>query len=98
MTQPITIIEIVPEKWKTVVGFIGALLSFVVPLALSVSDTLPPPWPAVIGAVVVVATALGIYKAPYKPEGTTLAPQGAVIEVPKTTGAHREPPASNIWS
>jgi hypothetical protein len=99
MTTPITIVEIVPEKWKTIVGLIGSLLAFIIPLALSVSDTLPPPWPFVIGIVVTLATGLGIYKAPYKPKDTTLAPKGAVNEVPKEAIAPAKgDPPDNLWA
>ena len=42
---------IIPQKYKTIVGAIGTGLAFVVPFLLEVTDSLPSPWPAVIGAV-----------------------------------------------
>ena len=59
------------QGWSTAgkawTGLIGSLLTFVVPYLVQQSAGLPSPWPAVIGAVVAVLTALGIYNAPYKP-------------------------------
>lgn len=72
MTTP-DINEIIPSKAKTWVGLLTSLLTLGVPYALSVSTALPPPWPVVIGLVIAVLGALGIYKAPYKPTGTVLA-------------------------
>lgn len=83
MTAPVDITELVPSKAKTWVGLFGSVVTFVAPLALSVSDALPSPWPAVIGAVLAVLTALGIYKAPYKPSSdAVLVPQAAVADDP----------------
>lgn len=79
MPASVDLIEIVPSKAKAWVGLIGSLVTFIAPLLLSVSDALPEPWPATIGTVLAVLTALGIYKAPYRPEGTVLAPNTAVV-------------------
>jgi hypothetical protein len=46
------------SKMKTWIGLAGSLLAFIVPLALEVSDSLPSPWPAVIGALVAILTSL----------------------------------------
>lgn len=74
MTTPTPdITEIVPSKLKPWVGLVGSLLTLGVPYVLSVSDSLPAPWPLVVGLVIAVLGALGIYKAPYKPTGTVLA-------------------------
>ena len=73
MTAPVDLAAIVPSKAKTWIGFVGALLSFAGPFVLESADLLPTPWPAVIGVVFAVATALGIYRGPYKPTGTVLA-------------------------
>jgi hypothetical protein len=81
---------IIPSKWKTWVGLIGSLLSFAVPLILSVEQYLPAPWPAVIGAVLAVLTALGIYKAPYVPQEAVLAP-----DTPAVAAAAAQPPAES---
>lgn len=56
-----------PSILKTVVGLVGSLLTFVLPLLASVEDWLPQPWPVVIGIVLSIGTALGIYHAPYAP-------------------------------
>jgi predicted anti-sigma-YlaC factor YlaD len=52
---------------KSWVALGGSLLTFIVPWVVQVSVALPPPWPAVIGGVVAVLTALGVYRAPYAP-------------------------------
>ena len=49
MTAP----TVVPSKLKTWIALAGSVLSFVVPLIVSVEDYLPAPWPAVIGGVIV---------------------------------------------
>lgn len=72
MTAP-NISDIIPSKAKTWVGLVSSLLTLGVPYVLSVSEALSPPWPVIIGLVIAVLGALGVYKAPYQPEGTTLA-------------------------
>ncbi len=49
---------------KAIIGGIGAALAFIIPLILQVSTALPPQWQAVIGAVVTLLTAVGVYKVP----------------------------------
>jgi hypothetical protein len=88
MTAPFDINEVIPSKAKTYVGLIGSIVTFVAPLALSVSDALPPPWPAVIGGVLAVLTALGIYKAPYKPTDETVLVHKSEVAAPE------QPPAT----
>lgn len=73
MTAPVDLSALVPSKAKTWVGLVGSVVSFVLPFALESADLLPTPWPAVLGALAAVLTALGIYKAPYRPRGTVLA-------------------------
>lgn len=83
MTQPTTpaITTIEPSKSKTWIAAIGGALTVVVPIVLSVSTNLPEPWPAVISAIVAVLTAVGVYKAPYKPQGTTTVPTAELKQV-----------------
>jgi len=52
---------------KSWVALIGSLLTFVIPWLVQVSAGLPAPWPALIGAIVALLTAFGVYQAPYKP-------------------------------
>lgn len=78
MTTP-DLSSLIPSKWKTWVGLVGSLLTFVVPYVLQISVGLPAPWPAAIGLVLALLTAFGIYKAPYKPEGTVLAPDTPAV-------------------
>lgn len=52
---------------KSWVALIGSFLTFIVPWVVQYSSLLPAPWPAVIGAVVAVLTAVGVYHAPYQP-------------------------------
>lgn len=49
---------------KAWVGLVGSFLTFIVPWVVQYSSLLPAPWPAVIGAVVAVLTAVGVYHAP----------------------------------
>lgn len=63
-----------PSTAKTWVGLAGAALTALIPYILTVSTSLPEPWPAVVGGVIALLTALGVYKAPYVPSGTVLAP------------------------
>ena len=67
---------------KSWVALLGSLLTFIIPWVVQYSAFLPAPWPAVIGAVVAVLTAVGVYNAPYKPlppvtptQGSTAWPQ-----------------------
>lgn len=99
MTTP-DLSGLIPSKWKAWVGLVGSLLSFAVPLILSVEQYLPAPWPAVIGFVLAALTALGVYKAPYTPPGAVLAP-----DTPAVTAAAKQapPPAApgqyrNPWT
>ena len=93
MTTPITTIN--PSKSKTWIAVIGGLLTVIVPLVLSVSTYLPDPWPAVLGAVVALLTALGVYKAPYKPEGTSVVSTAELREIatptPPPPGGYQNP-------
>lgn len=61
-----------PSKAKTWVSLIGSFLTFLIPAVLYVQDTLPQPWPIVIGAVLAGLTASGVYNVPYKPANTTI--------------------------
>lgn len=90
MTTP-DLSGLIPAKYKTIVGVIGSLLSFIVPLVLSVEQYLPSPWPSVIGGVLVVLTGLGIYHAPYKPAGTVLVPEAVAQSLPPAPGEYRNP-------
>lgn len=95
MSTPISTIE--PSKAKTWIAAIGGALTVIVPIVLSVSTNLPEPWPAVISAVVAVLTAVGVYKAPYRPEGTTVVPTAELRQVadpqpPKTSDIGDVPP------
>lgn len=79
--------SIIPSKAKTWVTLIGGLLTFIAPFTLEATQALPAPYPAIIGFVLLVLTALGVYHAPYAPAGTTLAiaPQTPVA-LPTTEG------------
>ena len=52
---------------KAWVGLLGSFLTFLIPWVVQESDHLPYPWPIVIGAVVALLTAFGVYHAPYQP-------------------------------
>lgn len=79
MTTPqFDITEVIPSKAKAWVGLLGSLLTLFGPVILETTDALPAPWPVVIGGVFAVLTFLGIYKAPYKPQGTALVPEAAI--------------------
>jgi hypothetical protein len=97
----VDITTIIPSKAKTWVGLVGSLLTFVVPYVLEFADALPAPWPVIAGAVLAVLTALGIYKAPYAPTGTVVAPATpAVIEAASESTPAYHPPSgtyTNPW-
>lgn len=52
---------------KSWVALLGSLLTFIVPWIVQYSSLLPPPWPSLIAAAVALATAIGVYHAPYQP-------------------------------
>ena len=56
--------QVAGKAWT---GLIGSLLTFIVPWVVQVSAGFPAPWPALIGAAVALATAVGVYQAPYQP-------------------------------
>lgn len=84
MTTPsFDITELIPSKYKALVGLIGSALTFAVPYLLQITDALGGPWPAVIGLVLAVLTALGIYRAPYKPTDAVLVHESQVsVSIP----------------
>lgn len=50
---------------KSWVALVGSLAAVVIPwFVTSVVPTLPEPWPALIGAALALATAVGVYHAP----------------------------------
>lgn len=56
-----------PSKAKTWTALIGSFLTFGIPLVLQLSTSLPPEYQAMIGGVVALLTAFGVYHAPYAP-------------------------------
>lgn len=79
MTTPqFDITEVIPSKAKAWVGLLGSLLTLFGPVILETTNALPAPWPVVIGGVFAALTFLGIYKAPYKPQGTVLVPETVI--------------------
>jgi len=84
-TPQFDLADVVPLKYKPLVGLVGSALTFIIPTVLDYSTSLPNPWPWVIAAVVALLTALGIYRAPYKPEGTVLVPEATVAPPPVAT-------------
>ena len=55
---------------KSWVALLGSLATFLVPWVIQESNHLPSPWPSVIAAAVAIATAVGVYHAPYQPVST----------------------------
>ena len=105
MTAPINLEEIVPSKAKAWVGLFGTIVTLFGPQILADVAQLSSPWPTVAGILFAVLTALGIYRAPYKPKGTTLAldstqgmiPASTSGRVPVAVPAAEAPPASLGW-
>ena len=102
MSEPVVDLNtVVPHKWKPIIGLLGSLLAVVIPAVVAAETSLPPVWTVVIGAGVALLTALGIYKAPYQPEGTIIAPATpeviesaqAAMGIPKTPLPEEETPA-----
>lgn len=52
---------------KAYTGLIGSLLTFIVPWIVQVTAGAPDPWPSLVAAAVALATAFGVYRAPYAP-------------------------------
>lgn len=52
---------------KAWTALLGSVLTLVIPWIVQASAVMPAPWPAVVGAVVAVLTAVGVYRAPYAP-------------------------------
>lgn len=52
---------------KSWVALLGSFLTFLVPWVVQQSANLPAPWPSLIAAVVAIASAVGVYHAPYQP-------------------------------
>lgn len=96
MTTPITTVE--PAKTKTWVAAVGGALTVLIPMVLSVSDSLPQPWPAVIAAMVAVLTAVGVYKAPYTPGGTTVVPTAELEQVATPVPPSGQPQYRRTWT
>lgn len=67
------------QGWKVAgkswTALIGSLLTFIVPWVVQISAGLPQPWPALIGAAVALATAVGVYHAPYQSVTPSSAPR-----------------------
>lgn len=61
---------------KSWTAFGGSLLAVLIPwFVTTVAPHLPEPYPALIGAAVALATAVGVYHAPYAPaNGSTTVP------------------------
>lgn len=51
---------------KAWTALLGSLLTFIVPWVVQNSAALPAPWPSLIAAAVALATAVGVYHAPYQ--------------------------------
>jgi len=102
MTAPFDITEIIPTKYKAWVGLVGSLLTLVVPFILEAEQYLPTGVNLAIGGVLALLTALGIYKAPYKPtEDTVLVHKSEVAtpDLPPATPSNPLPPHTyrNPW-
>lgn len=87
MTAPV----VAPSKWKTWIALAGSVLAFLIPLVVSVQDVLPPPWPAIIGAVIAALTALGVYHAPFTPADTVIVSTSVAKSLPPVTGTYKNP-------
>jgi predicted anti-sigma-YlaC factor YlaD len=81
MSTPLNIDTIVPTKYKAIVGLVGSLLTFALPVIVDAEKWLPQPWPVIIAGVLGVLTFFGIVKAPYVPEGAVLAPNTPAVVV-----------------
>jgi len=67
---------------KTWASLLGTLLTLIVPWALQISQALPPPWPAVVAAIMAILTAMGVYKVPNAPYQQNPAPANPVNPYP----------------
>lgn len=51
---------------KAWLSLVGGLLTVLIPVIVQMSASLPPPWPSIIGAIVAILTAFGVYQVPNK--------------------------------
>lgn len=70
------------DKLKAYVALLGGILTVAIPTVIDFAVYLPPQWQAVVGAVVALLTALGVYAAPNRPKGAVIAPATAVESRP----------------
>ena len=52
---------------KAWVALFGSVLTFVIPWIVEQSVSWPQPYPALVGMIVALLTAVGVYHAPYQP-------------------------------
>jgi hypothetical protein len=71
--------QVAGKAWT---GLIGSLLTFIVPWVVQTSAGFPQPWPALVGAVVALMTAFGVYNAPYQPVSNAGVPQSGPSDNP----------------
>ena len=87
MTTPTPVVTTVePTKAKSWIALAGSVLTFFVPLLTAAQGWLPDPWPAVIGGVLAIGTALGVWKVRNVPEDTVAVPADQVTTLPPGTG------------
>lgn len=87
MTTPTPVVTTVePTKAKSWVALVGSVLTVAFPLLASAQNWLPDPWPAVVGGVLAIGTALGVRWTPYAPQGTVIVPSDQVTSLPAGVG------------
>jgi hypothetical protein len=60
---------------KSIIALIGSVLTFLVPLLLQVNTYLPAQWQAVVGALIALATATGVYVVPNRAKAPEISHQ-----------------------
>jgi hypothetical protein len=83
MTSPNPIVTTIePTKAKSWVALLGSVMTFLVPLLAEMQGSMPDPWPAIIGAVLAVATFFGVRQTRNVPKGTVAVPGDQVTALP----------------
>ncbi len=77
--------QVAGKSWA---ALIGSLLAVAIPALVQASHSMSAPWPAVIGAVVAVLTAIGVYQAPSQP----VAPRHSGVGYRNPADADYQPP------
>lgn len=79
---------VIPKKYKPLVGFLGAIMTFIGPALAQWSLGLSPVWQTVIALFFAALAALGIYQSPFVPKDSVLVKKDELKQAVETVVAH----------